>query len=201
MKSLAFLMRKDFVDHGDGKMELIEMIDTLADKSLAVISETLAHVMARSTPSIMSEFDLGAMCDDVLVLLDPFRVHAVHYPRVLLNADVTAMHIILRNLIDNAFKHAGVDTVTVDVSVTQMNPQRLCIDVADNGAGFGGTEHPVEPRVPSRRGYGLGAVHRLVKARGGKIDFGPGKDGTGVCVRIELPGRIQATAPEIARAM
>lgn len=205
MKSLAYLMRHEFIDHGDGKLELIDMIDTLADKSLAVISETMAQVMAKSAPSVMADVDLGALCDDVLVLLDPLRTHSVSYPRARLEADLTALHIILRNLMDNAFKHAGPGAVHVDVSVHQVNPQRLSICVADDGVGFGrcpeDTEtHAVAGELPSRRGFGLSAVRRLVKARGGTVDIGTGADGRGTAVTIELPGRILEIASDVARA-
>ena len=200
MKSLAYLMRHGFVDHGDGKLELIDMIDTLADKSLAVISETMAQVMAKSAPNTMSELDFGGLCDDVLVLLDPLRIHTVSYPRVVLNADITALHIILRNLMDNAFKHAGSETVRVDVSLRQVNAQRLSLCVSDNGAGFGASQYAPEPHLPSRRGYGLAAVRRLVKARGGTVDIDAKPNGSGTAVQIELPGRILADAQDVARA-
>ncbi|WP_299048586.1 PAS domain-containing sensor histidine kinase [uncultured Tateyamaria sp.] len=200
MKSLAYLMRRDFVDHGDGKLELIDMIDSLADKSLAVISETMAQVMAKSAPSIMAEFDLGTLCDDVLVLLDPVRTHSVSYPRAVLNADVTALHIILRNLIDNAFKHAGTKTVRVKVSLSQVNAQRLRICVTDDGKGFGADGGAGPAPNPSRRGFGLSAVRRLVRARGGTVEIGSNPDRAGASVQIDLPGRIVAMEQDTARA-
>lgn len=198
LKSLAYLMRNDFVDHGDGKMELIDMIDALADKSLNVISETMAHVMAKSPPVATGNFSFGEMCDDILVMLDPLRVHTVTYPRVTVDADSVAVQIIVRNLVDNAFKHAGESSVRVEVSVTQMNAQRLEFCVRDYGSGFrdavaslGGSADPLSC------GFGLKSVQRLVKARGGVLTVGCPSGGTGAEVRIELPGRIKATMTEL----
>ncbi|KIC51846.1 PAS domain-containing sensor histidine kinase [Tateyamaria sp. ANG-S1] len=190
LKSLAYLMRTDFVDHGDGKLELINMIDDLADKSLSIIAETMSHVMAKSAPPSFDTVDLGPVCDDIVVLLDPLRQHSVTYPRITVEADLTAVQIILRNLLDNAFKHAGDGAIRVDVAVSQVNARRLCLSVRDHGRGFEAVPSDDAEAHSSDHGYGLVGVTRLVKARGGTIRLGNPADGTGTDIRVELPGRI-----------
>ncbi|MEX0310697.1 MAG: PAS domain-containing protein, partial [Tateyamaria sp.] len=133
LKSLAFLMRKDFVDHGDGKIELIDMIDAIADKSLAVVSDVMARIMARSAPISSCRFDFGDLCDDIVVLLDPLRTHTVCYPRVALEADQTTVQIVLRNLLDNALKFANGPATRVLISVRSVNAQRFFIEMRDSG--------------------------------------------------------------------
>ncbi|WP_299652104.1 PAS domain-containing sensor histidine kinase [uncultured Tateyamaria sp.] len=199
MKSLAYLMRHDFVDHGDGKLELINMIDTLADKSLDVISETMAQVMAKSAPVKSGPFDFGGVCDDILVLLDPLREHSVSYPRITLDADYTAVQIIVRNLIDNAFKHADRDALRVEISVDQMNTRRLAICVRDHGPGFQQAPADADPATSVANGFGLMGVRRLVKARGGTVKFGAPATGEGAEVRVELPGQMIDPAPELSK--
>ncbi|WP_172839393.1 PAS domain-containing sensor histidine kinase [Tateyamaria omphalii] len=190
LKSLAYLMRHEFVDHGDGKRELIDMIDDLADKSLVIISETMSQVMAKSEPAALRPVDLGALCDDIVVLLDPLRRHSVSYPRTMVEADVTAVQIILRNLIDNALKHSGDDAVRVDVAVTHVNARRLALSVRDHGCGFEFDADTPAGDIPSEGGYGLPGVMRLLKARGGAFSVERPTDGSGTEIRVELPGRI-----------
>ena len=125
LKSLVYLMRHDFVDHGDGKLDLINMMDDLADQSLNVISETMVQVMTQNSQVVSGTIDLGAVCDDILVLLDPLRLHTVSYPRIELHVDGTAIQIILRNLVDNAFNHADGRAARVEISVSQIHWQKL----------------------------------------------------------------------------
>lgn len=198
LKSLAFLMRQDFVDHGDGKLELINMIDSLADKALDVISETMAQVMAQDAPALTGRFAFGETCDDILVLLDPLRAHSVSYPRVTLDADSTAIQIIMRNLIDNAFKHSGQDAARVDIALEQVNSQRLGIRVRDRGPGF--DPSAPAPDLSVHHGFGLEAVRRLLHARGGTVTIAQPEDGPGSDICVELPGRIVGAQVLSARA-
>lgn len=195
MKSLAYLMRREFVDHGDGKLDLIDLIDTLADKSLDLISETMARVMAKSAPVESSIFDFGNVCDDILILLDPLRAHSVSYPRVVLDADAIAIQIIVRNLVDNAFKHGGCDALRVDISIRQANTQRLELCVRDYGAGTQRRLSDTNSSTSQAQSFGLMGVRRLVKARGGTVSFGPPETGVGAEACVELPGRIVELKP------
>lgn len=200
LKSLAFLMRKDFVDHGDGKIELINMIDAIADKSLSVVSDVMARIMARSAPVSSHRFDFGSVCDDIVVLLDPLRAHSVTYPRVLVEADHTAVQIVLRNLLDNALKYAGGPATRVDISVEEVNAQRFVIEVRDSGNTGATSGIPAEQdeRARDTGGFGLKAVRRLVNARGGDVAVYIPEDGSGAAVRVELPGRVVSSAGAVA---
>ena len=193
LKSLATMMRKDFVDHGDGKAELIDMIDAISDKALNVVSDTMGKAMSITGTTSSQRFDVGDVCDEIMVLLDPARRHSVSYPRYQIEAERTVVHIMLRNLVDNALKHSGGRGVRVRIELDEMNAERLCFTVKDTGPGFSDSAylrlnqmHRVEPHKP----FGLGAVHRLLLSRGGLMTVVQPIKGQGAEVRLELPGRI-----------
>lgn len=190
LKSLAVLMRKDFIDHGDGKAELIDLVDVISDKALSVVADIMGQAMGVNTPTAHQKFDLGLACDDIMVLLDPARTRDVTFPRRWIEADNIVVHVILRNLIDNALKHAGVAKPTVVVQVEQMNPERLKFIVRDNGKGFAPVaEEDGAGEVTQPSGFGLVGVQRLARARGGVITVRPSTAGQGAVVEAELPGR------------
>lgn len=192
LKSLAYLMRQDFVDHGDGKIHLIDMIDEISDKALSVVSDIMGQAMATSTRTEQEGFDIGAVCDDIMVLLDPTRTHSVAYPRRIIEAEFMVVHIILRNLIDNALKHSGQQAAQVMIELTPMNAERLLFIVRDNGCGFDASTFQDQDAASDTtiRGFGLIGVRRLVRSRGGQITVSPPVSGQGAEIRVELPGRL-----------
>ena len=199
LKTLAEVMRKDFVDHGDGKIEMLNMIDRIADTALNVVSDIMAHALAANTSDQAAWFDFGALCDNIMVLLDPMRRHSARFPRVQVQADYTVVQIILRNLIDNAIKYAGKPEVRIAIDVTAMNAQRLMFSVRDDGLGFGDVAENAYGETPgpleSQGGFGLVGVRRLARSRGGRVTVEP-RD-VGAEVRFELPGKVGAVAPEL----
>jgi signal transduction histidine kinase len=200
LKSLAEVFRKDFIDHGDGKKELINLIDVIADKTLSVISQIMVQAMATNEPESAEVFDLGALCDDILIMLDPMRQHNVTYPSVLVETDHTAVHIILRNLIDNACKHSMNENAQIEIEVDAMNPQRLLFVVRDDGPGFS-SSNPERRDAGQQTGFGLPAALRLAHSRGGQITIMPPKSGRGAEVRFEFPGRLVEVASEFGMNM
>ena len=185
LKSLAQMMRKDFVDHGDGKAELIDMVDNISDKALTVISGIMGQAIAVGETAEHSRFDFGDMCDDVMVMLDPMDVHSASYPRMELEAELVAVQIVLRNLIDNALKHSGQAVAQISIDVAAVNAERLQITVRDDGVGFDGVG-----RESGQSGFGLTGLRRLLRARGGTLSIGAKESGQGAQIKVELPGRI-----------
>ncbi|MET0239001.1 MAG: histidine kinase dimerization/phosphoacceptor domain -containing protein [Sphingobium sp.] len=79
---------------------------------------------------------------------------------------VTALGIIVAELITNSFDHAFAErTGTVKVSVKRRHDDRnaAILLISDNGSGF-------EPQVESKR-HGLGLVRRLVEQIGGEVQL------------------------------
>jgi len=98
---------------------------------------------------------------------------------------------IVRELVQNAAKHAQVKTVRVHVAVDR---ERLDICVADEGVGFAVAAG--EARA-NGHGFGLSSVADRVRAAGGRfqIKSAPGR-GCRVTVRVPTPTRQRAEAVE-----
>ena len=193
LKSLADVLRVDFVDHGDGKYQLIDMIDAIADKALLVVSDIMVQAMATNAPVRREVFDLSDVCDDILVLLDPMRGHSVSCPSMRIEADYTIVHIILRNLVDNAIKHVGGGPSRIEIDCVQMNAQRLMFSVKDNGPGLSDSKvlpTKSEDDGQNAGGFGLLGIRRLAEARGGTISIAKPEGGSGALIQFELPGRL-----------
>ena len=202
VQSLADLLRDDFVDMGDGKLELIDLLEDVAIKATALISDVLSYAQATSGENAKETFRLDVLCDDIHLVVDPSHTHGVFAPPTSLEAEKAAIQIIVRNLIDNALKHSKREKVAVDISVEAGASGMLVFTVADDGKGF---QDPAlafldggDFRVDS--GYGMLGIRRMIKERSGTISAeNQGKDGGGI-VRFSLPGRIIATEKKSAVA-
>lgn len=194
VKTLADLVREDFVDMGDGKLEMIGMIEQISTRALELVSDVMSQAAAANAGSDRRDFDIKALCEDILVTLDPARLHVVTVPRARLNADYIAIQIILRNLIDNALKHSKTKRTELEISVRQHADERIEITVCDDGTGF------ADPALAFLdggalgvdSGFGLLGIRRLVRARGGEISAVPPTSGRGAEVRFQLPGHVLA---------
>jgi len=64
VQSIASRLRENFQDLGDGKIELIDMLETVASKSLGLINDVLNQASEHRTkiPSEASDFSLRALC-------------------------------------------------------------------------------------------------------------------------------------------
>ena len=194
VRMLADLLRDGFVDYGDGKLELISMIEEICERSLALVTDMLSGAVTPPEEVKPQTFSFRALCDDILVTLDPAEQHDVSISQATVEADYSAVQIVLRNLVDNALKHAGRPCIRLRLSVCALSDETLEIAVADNGKGFDDPAQAfsAETLSPSmaRAGYGLVGVRRLVRARGGRIHAEAPQTGTGALIRVEMPGRI-----------
>ncbi|WP_415922087.1 PAS domain-containing sensor histidine kinase [Tateyamaria sp. SN6-1] len=192
VRMLTGMLRDGFVDMGDGKLQMIGMIEEISERALDLVTDVLSHSTALRTDVQPSCFDFRSMCQNILVTLDPANAHDVRVDDVAVEADAAAIQIIVRNLIDNAFKYAGLDRVTLHVCVACAPNDRVCISVTDNGRGFANAARVFDPADQSMAagGYGLVGIRRLVRARGGTIEAGTGPNGVGARVTVTLPGQV-----------
>lgn len=120
---------------------------------------------------------------DVGVDLEPTRV----------TGDPAALSRVLRNLLDNAARHA---VSRVDVSVRRVGVYAL-LEVADDGAGISPEDRrrvfdrfvrldPDRSRSAGGTGLGLAIVREIVLAHAGRVTIGDGI-GTGTTVLVQLP--------------
>lgn len=188
--ALAEMLLEDFVDHGDGKADLITMLEDVARKTMTLISDVLSHARATNpSENTASTFNFTALCRDICDVLDPQSLHRVTVTPAQLYTDRTALQIVLRNLLDNAIKHGGRDCLDLNIDVTSAPHGMLEVTLTDNGSGFsdpaivflaGGAFKPDS-------GYGLLGVRRLIAARGGSISAENGAV-AGAIVHFSLPG-------------
>lgn len=186
---LAEMLRDDFVDHGDGKVQVIDMLEDVATKSMSLITDVLAHARATAPKNPRTTFDFAVLCREICDVLDPRGHHVFNVCSTQITADRTAFQIALRNIIDNAIKHGQRTHLEMDISTTCSDTDMLEVTFRDDGAGFdnsalvfinGGTF-----RMDS--GYGLLGVRRMINARGGRITARNGAQGGGI-VQFTLPG-------------
>lgn len=168
---IADMLREDFQDQGDGKMELIDMLERLAHRSMALISDVLAHANSTGLRPSSSTFKLGDLCQNIVNVLDPIGRNQYLFENCELTSDRMVMQVALRNIIENAIKHSGRKHLRMHIKVAQQSDGILVVTLRDNGVGFseaalsflGGGILRVES------GYGLFGVRRLIEARNGAV--------------------------------
>ncbi len=192
IKSLANMLREDFVDHGDGKIELIDILETVAVKATALVTDVLAQAQASTAEKLEEIFNVAQLSNDILVTLDPLSQHKLNIDNKWVSSDKTAVQIALRNLCDNAIKHCGQDVVELSIDVSPLGQEVLEFSVQDNGVGF---DDPAVAFLDGGKlrmdsGFGLFGVRRLINSRGGEIraENLDGKQGS--IIRFTMEGRM-----------
>ncbi|MFN3566261.1 MAG: ATP-binding protein, partial [Burkholderiaceae bacterium] len=129
---------------------------------------------------VAAEFDAAARARGVALELD--------LPRLELRGDADALAILLRNLLDNALRHAA-SAVRVAARAADRS---IVLTVSDDGPGM-----PVEQRSRAfdrfyrgaeggGAGLGLALVKRVAELHGGSASFVDGLGGRGIGVEIVL---------------
>ncbi|QUJ77881.1 PAS domain-containing sensor histidine kinase [Sulfitobacter albidus] len=189
---LTEMLREDFVDQGDGKLHLIDMLGETADKSMALISDVLEHAMALKPQGQLALFDVADIVEDIRDILDPQRLHHFSCTSLALTGEKPIFQIVLRNLFENAIKHGQRDRMHIRCTVIPASGDFVEMRVEDDGSGF---DNPGklflqtgEFRVDS--GYGLLGIQRLIKARGGTISAQNLPENGGGLIRLTLPAQV-----------
>lgn len=213
VSQVAEMLREDFQDLGDGKIELIGVLEDVGEKALRLISDVLAHAQATSSVKEMVEFDFGDLAAEVSAVLDPLNDCQIRFTSGKMEGDRTAVQIILRNLVDNSIKHArpvntpagdtnGLSKVKLTIDAKDLQNGYFEVEVRDNGAGF--SEAALQflnggaLRVDS--GFGLLGVRRLITARGGSVRVENIETTDGAIVAFTLPGTFIPEVPDQAQS-
>jgi signal transduction histidine kinase len=83
---------------------------------------------------------------------------------------------IIQELISNAVKHSGANTLIISMMWFE---ESLKIKVADNGSGFNPNQ--------VKKGVGLWNINQRMKQLNGKINMGNPPTGTGLTIDLEIP--------------
>ena len=206
VQSITEMLREDFVDHGDGKLDLIEMLEEVAIKASGLIADVLAYARATDVRESRDTFDLGALCRDIFTILDPANGHDLTSASTFVMTDRTALQIVLRNLVDNALKHAERAPVSLHIATACVTdqPGKVAFVVSDDGRGFDdpGVAFLDGGEFRYESGFGLLGIKRLIASRGGSIRAVPPISGRGAEIHFTLPGtvfrEVSASAPDAA---
>ena len=191
MAMIADMLGEEFVDHGDGKVELIGMLENVAAKSMTLIGDVLDHAHALDATDTSSQFNFAALCRDICDVLDPQEEHRFTYTGAEVITDRTAMQIAVRNIIDNAIKHGGKEMLSIDIMLQRGQNGMLDVVMTDNGTGFTAAAlafiNGGNFKVDS--GYGLLGVRRMIQARGGSMTAQNLEGASGAVIHFSLPGK------------
>lgn len=210
VSAIADLLREDFKDLGDGKLELINVLEDVGTKAMSLIGDVLSHAQTTAVMEEVIEFEFSDLVMEIMGLLDPMNRCEVSIPDCLIVGDRTATQMVLRNLIDNAIKCAGNNHASDDeprklqlkISLRELEGL-IEIGLQDNGVGFSETAivflNGGELRTSS--GFGMLGVRRLISSRGGTLTATNSPDGTGALVLFSLPGRTEASSWENFRQL
>lgn len=172
----------------------------------ALVDDLQLHARIESGTLDLSErrIDLTELADESVEVLRPLadqygvRLALVATERVWAIGDAGQLARVVRNLLDNAIRHAPVASlVTVEVGAT---PQGALLRVLDEGPGFppDAGQRVFEPFTrldPARStrtgvaGLGLAIARGIVTAHDGSIEV---RAGPGGCVAVRLPDRTRA---------
>lgn len=188
IKLIIEMIKEDFRDLGDQKADLLNTCDDITAKALSQIDELLSYSRSLSlTDGAHSSADFWHMCSDLTALLDPLSRHEIAFPDLGVETETVVLQIILRNLLDNAVKHAK-RKIDIDIRDHPDSEGWLLLTVSDDGKGFTAEGQSAPSGV---NGFGLAAVGRLIDLRGGDMKLERSKLG-GASVICRLPGKIRA---------
>jgi len=117
------------------------------------------------------------------------------------NADPSLMHIVVENLLSNAFKYSG-KVEKPEISIGKHDTaQGSCFFVKDNGAGFDMSKadklfNPFQRQHTSDEfqgtGVGLATVRRIIERHGGRV-WAESEPGKGATFYVSLPSSFSTT--------
>lgn len=197
VNEIAAMLREDFVDHGDGKLELIEILEEVGAKADNLIMEVLSYARASSVKESCREISLQELSSDIFAILDPTQRHRLASTNALLETDSVVLQIALRNLVDNSLKHSSGDTAMVEVGFDGERNGLLHFSVRDHGLGLDDPSIAFldTGEVRFESGFGLLGIKRMIVGRNGTIHAEQPPEGHGTLIRFALPGRVLTEVP------
>lgn len=199
--SLVELVRSDFADMGDGKMELLDLVSDTVAEALEQITATLERAKSLRTGNDTNrQFDLGRVCGDIAAMVDPEMSLEITVPEAIVECDDVIVQMGVRNLMANAARHCRS---RIEVSVAEDTARGMVwIEVADDGPGLPADTSLQDLTTQGEaregtHGFGVNAITKLVHNRGGSFELvssSTSLDLTGARFRMALPGKVLAAA-------
>ncbi|MBP7453607.1 MAG: sensor histidine kinase, partial [Ottowia sp.] len=147
--------------------------------------------------------DLPALAREVLAQLAKTQPRVVQTVLVVdpgfpatVAVDTSRCRLLLRNILDNAWRHTPADAPAPELRLSRQNPDAVTITLRDHGPGVPEAQRqhlaeafyrPDSARQRASGGVGLGLylVRLVAQAHGGRVQFEDGAPG--LVVRVELP--------------
>jgi len=179
-----FIVRmKDAAMRGQGMVDALLAYSRVATRGQVFVGTDLNQVLK----DVRS--DLEVRIDECQAFLQVDELPTV-------DADATQMRQLFQNLLSNALKfHEPGQSPQVEVTNSELGPERVQISVKDNGIGFDEsfTERIFQPfqRLHTRSEYegsgiGLAVCRKIVERHGGEISA-QSKPGEGAVFKVTLP--------------
>ena len=200
VEMIAAMLKDDFEDHGDGKLEMIEMLGDIGRIASKTIDDLLKYSQSDALIDQVAEFDMQDIQSDLELILNPNKQHTLTFPAVRLESDPTVLRIILQNLIDNSIKHTDRPSTEVSIDIDDTGLGMLECIVTDAGVGF---DNPATAFLRSKEfkydsGFGLFGISRLIANKGGSIRAISPESGQGAKILFQIPGRLKEIQREFA---
>lgn len=195
VQMLAEMLRDDFVDHGDGKLEMIDMLEEIAVKASHLIDDMLNYARTTELSETQSVVNLEDICSDIGLVLDPYGTHSITCVPCHLKCDPVVMRILLQNLVDNSIKYSE-GSAAIEVAQQPSGAGFIRLRIADHGLGFDDPSLVFlnQGTFRAESGFGLFGLKRLIEGRGGRIWAMPPNEGEGAVIFAEIPGEVLRAA-------
>jgi signal transduction histidine kinase len=200
------LRSRDDAERGEALQALIGGVDRATRMVETVL--TLARLDARSIDrAALPEVRLDELAAEAAAALKAnprarsVRIE-VDVPALVVRADAESLPIALRNLCENALRHAA-SRLRVEA---KSEGGDVTISVRDDGPGMTADQQACAfdrfHRGPDGGGAGLGLalVRRVAEMHGGDARFASGLDGRGLGVELVLPAAAGGRGPSVSRA-
>ena len=203
---IADMLRDGFQDLGDGKLELIDLMEDVGKKAVSLIDDVLRHTDVADSVAEKSDFSLLDLLGDIRVLVDPLQTCRVEATPCRVRADRQAVSNVLKSVLATIVARTDGQergaTPPMNVTLSAASPRRGTLDFVLQDPGpvaIAGTAGPETSQVrDTDGGFGLIGTRRMLRASGGSIMVDPLPDGRGSLVRFSVPGVVVAMENPVA---
>lgn len=148
--------------------------------SVAHMQKHLKSILGRLRPSALLDLGLGHALDHLVAFWHSRQPHiaftlTVERPSFGERIDDTCYRVVQES-ISNAVRHGKPSAI--DICVGLAGPDRLMVEVRDNGCGL---------QAPANKGFGLAGMRERLAAMNGTLSVGAGTNGGGAVVRAVVP--------------
>jgi two-component system sensor histidine kinase QseC len=181
------------------RQHALQKIVASCDRATHLVEQmlTLARLDA-TTPHALQPVALRPLAEDVLSALAGDAVArdcdlVLRDGEAIIAGNPVLLRVLLRNLIDNALKHAGA--LHIEVAIVTTGNETV-LSVTDDGKGISATEREclgqrfrrfTSADFSSGSGLGLSIVRRIAELHGARVEFHPSLDGRGLAVHLHFP--------------